>query len=140
MEETPDYLAAVKVKLSNPGVGREGWALGEARKHLPQAAEGSTTHGAAPGCPAGLSGFPGMKGSWGCPGRRRGRAGQTSAAHPSAPVRLPEPPWDKSNREGKGGKSVRGGAGGLQAGGRRGNKKAARGRGKTRSKAEIHQR
>lgn len=124
MEETPDYLAAVKVKLSNPGVGREGWALGEARKHLPQAAEGSTTHGAAPGCPAGLSGFPGMKGSRGCPGRRRGRAGQTSAAHPSAPVRLPEPPWDKSNREGKGGKSVRGGAGGAAS---RGEKRERKG-------------
>lgn len=124
VEETPDYLAAVKVKLSNPGVGREGWALGEARKHLPQAAEGSTTHGAAPGCPAGLSGFPGMKGSRGCPGRRRGRAGQTSAAHPSAPVRLPEPPWDKSNREGKGGKSVRGGAGGAAS---RGEKRERKG-------------
>lgn len=104
LEETPNYLAAVKFKLNNPRMGK----AGEAKSIFPEAVEERTTrqanilHEAVPG---GIQASknekkPGM--SWQTPGQGRG---QTSSAHSSAPVSSPSRPWDKSNRkEGKGGK------------------------------------
>lgn len=140
MEETPDYLAAVRVKLNNPGVGKAG--LRERHKNI--FPRGSTRQGAnaAPGaarrdCP----GFPGMKGkpgmSWQTPG-----AGLADELCPSISARQAPRAGRGINQteRGRGEKVSEGELGGLRARGRRGNEKAARGRGKTRSKAEIHQR
>ena len=107
LEETPNYLAAVRVKLNNPGMGKAGLRVcvcvcvsvcvcisRRGRKHLPRGGRGKQnprTKSIARGCPAGRRVLknekkPGM--SWQTPGQGYG---QTSSAHSSGPVRLPEP-------------------------------------------------
>lgn len=57
VEETPNYLAAVKVKLNNPGMGKAGlW-----ERHKSIFPRGSRRRGA--NAAHGLSGFPGTRGS-----------------------------------------------------------------------------
>lgn len=70
--ETPNYLAAVKVKLNNPGMGKAG--LWERHKnHLPQGEEHPREAEQSPG------GSPGMKGSRDV----LGQGWAESSAHPS---------------------------------------------------------
>lgn len=69
---------------------------------FPEAAEESTTREANILHQAARrdAGFPGMKRSWGCPVRRRGRAmGRRALPIHQHPSGFPSWPWDKSNRK-----------------------------------------
>lgn len=118
-KETPNYLTAVKVKLNNPGMGKAGLCERH-KKHLPQGQQQA-------GSRCQQREEPGM--SWQTPGAGLGRR----ALHIHQPPRAAR--GINQTQRGRGEKSIQGGARG-----RRGNEKAARGRGKARSKAEIHQR
>lgn len=84
VEETPNYLPAVRVKLNNPGVGKAG--LWERHKSISQ---GMLRH----------TGQTAMKGSRAV---LADSAGQTGSAHPSAPIRLPGPGGINQTRGGRG--------------------------------------